>query len=264
MRMPWPAGRHKRWRNDVDAFVDGELSGERARQFAAHIVQCTACARRVAERRETKRLTMALPTMPVPRSFRLNPGMLVQPVNVQPSRGTPRIARLSQVAAGIAVIGFVAVFVADLSRDDSGGSSLQATSEDDTAPASAAGDAAGEAPATRNSAFSGEEAASPTPAIPEVGSSVGAAGSPETPQPTHTDSLSSGPPPGPPVSEDSSKSAGGESGDLAVETVGTAAQLENEDPADGPSALRWAEGALLLLGAAALLTWAATRRRDSG
>ncbi|MGH7837178.1 MAG: anti-sigma factor family protein, partial [Candidatus Binataceae bacterium] len=42
------------WRDELDAFVDGELSAETRREFDAHLRACTSCAGDIANRVQLK------------------------------------------------------------------------------------------------------------------------------------------------------------------------------------------------------------------
>lgn len=281
MRKSWPFGRHKQWRSDVDAFVDGELTGERVSRFEAHLSGCAGCMALVAERGETKRMTMALPDVRALRSFRLTPGMLVEPTVVRESRGTPVLARFAQVTVSIAVVAFAAVVVADLSSGgDVNDATLQSTTgDDDAAPVSAAGDAGGAASAERSSSNLGDTALATTATAPEVGSSVGAASNPSTtpeprsPEPPATgrdptvtgdatlDSAYSAPT-GKSAADDLSKNFSTEQASDSPATIGDAASVDGDDDSGGRTLLV-VEIALAALAAIAGAAWLVLRRRGA-
>ncbi len=264
MRRTWPFGRHQRWRENVDAFLDGELNGEQARRFEAHVTSCAECSALAAQRTEVKRLTMALPDVRAARAFQLTRGMLVEPARVRVQRGAPVVARVAQVTAGLAAFAFAAVLFADLSTNGGGGNAtLQSTAgdDDDAGLAPAGEDAAGSAPVERNSASSGQGASS-TQQPPEVGGSVGAASNPSTtPQPPATDSSSYfGSPTEEPVIDDSLKISS-EPGAAAPAALGDAAVIGQVEDKDDSSRWRLTEASLAVVAGASLVTWIITRRR---
>ncbi len=266
MRVSWQVGRHRGWRESVDAFVDGELSGEQTRRLQAHVTSCTECSTLVDQRTEVKRLTIALPEVRAPREFRLTPGMLVEPGRARESRGTPVIARVALVTAGMAAFAFAAVLFADLSTSDhAGDTTLQATAggDDDTGPAPASADAAGAPGSAERNSASGGQATSSTQEPPEVGGNVGAASNPsQTPQPLATDNSSYlGSPTEGPAPDDLSKNLS-EQGEEAPSAVGDAFAIGESDGGSGRTLLL-AEIALATLAVAAVLAWVALRRRGT-
>lgn len=117
--MRWfgtPVG-HRRWKVNVAAFADGELPGAEAARFAAHLETCEQCREALAGERALKgMLTAALPAAPALRSFAITPAMLAKRERKELAQArAPMLAmRAAQVAAGIAVLGLVSLFVADM------------------------------------------------------------------------------------------------------------------------------------------------------
>lgn len=112
MRIPWPLGRHGRWQEELDAYVDGELDPRAVERLELHLAGCNGCRETVADRRQVKQLAAALPEMPAPRSFRITPGMLVEtPEPARAGKGATVVMRLGQMTAGVAVLALGAVVV---------------------------------------------------------------------------------------------------------------------------------------------------------
>ncbi|MCC6960766.1 MAG: zf-HC2 domain-containing protein [Dehalococcoidia bacterium] len=196
MRLIPTFGRHSRFRDDVDAFVDGELSGGRLRAFEAHAATCGDCRSAVESARSLKASLQALPPRPTPRSFALTPEMVGSTVKPPARAGQPlpRYVFAVRATAAVAVVAFMAVFVASLAGSSGQSSDTRAGSANDqfAAPESAAGNALstgagaqdsnyatvsptlGLVPATTG-AMSGQGVSSATPAPPSTGRETPAA-----------------------------------------------------------------------------------------
>lgn len=190
MRLIPAFGRHSRFCDDVDAFVDGELSGGRLRAFEAHAATCEDCRSAVESARSLKASLQALPQRPAPRSFALTPEMAGSTVKLRARAGQPlpRYVFVVRATAGVAVVAFMAVFVASLAGSSGQSSDTRAGSANDqfAAPESAAGNAVTTGGAAQDSSYatvsptlglvpattggmSGQGASSATPAPPSTG-----------------------------------------------------------------------------------------------
>lgn len=159
---------HSRFVSDVDAFVDGELRGDRLAAFNRHLSSCATCTEAVSNATAVKALMSALPERPAPRSFALTAEMAASPARerVPAVVGTPLYLGMARLAAAVAVVAFVGVFTLSLIGGDSKSSDQSLTS------ANAERNAAPQA--ADNSAGGSSSAATPTAAS----SSAYAAGSP--------------------------------------------------------------------------------------
>ncbi|HXU24731.1 MAG TPA: zf-HC2 domain-containing protein [Tepidiformaceae bacterium] len=129
MSIPWSVRPHGRWRKQLDAYIDGELSPAQSGRFEAHLASCARCAREVEAARLLKAALQAIPQVPAPRSFRLTPQMAAdlrpeRVVAVRPSRLPLLVA---QVATGIAVAAFATVFAFDHLSSNSSSNGSQAS-----------------------------------------------------------------------------------------------------------------------------------------
>lgn len=106
--------RHSRWRDNVSAYVDGELPTAARLRFEAHLEHCEACRAEVAATRQVKLLMAHLPEAPLPRSFRLTPEMVAPGAIPQPAHHSLAPVRIAQFAAGLAVVALITVLTIDL------------------------------------------------------------------------------------------------------------------------------------------------------
>jgi hypothetical protein len=171
--------RHSRWRDNVSAYLDGELSERERSRFEAHAAGCEGCRRELAAQRELKTLLSGLPEVAAPRSFRLTPEMVeATPVPAPPRRSQTPL-RVSQFAAGLAVVALVTVGVIDVT---SGGSNSSTT---DTR--ASAGSTEGHAMAVPKAADARAATAAGSPVAAEAApSETKAAASTSTVSPTPT------------------------------------------------------------------------------
>lgn len=58
-------------REQLSAYLDGELEAEERQRLEAHLMACADCQRELAELRQTRQLLRALPAPALPRSFTL-------------------------------------------------------------------------------------------------------------------------------------------------------------------------------------------------
>ena len=136
MRWIRRADAHERWRPRLQEYIANELDERSHRNADAHLESCAECRAEVEELRAVRTMLRSMPDVEVPRSFRLTPEMVAKreaPVPIRP-RQPAWIPRVAQVAAGVAVFGFMSVLAIDVLG---GGSS---SSGDSTTALSAASD----------------------------------------------------------------------------------------------------------------------------
>ena len=119
MGFRWLKRPHRRWEEAASAYVDAELADGALRRFESHMAGCQECRERVDGLRLAKASIAGLPEVAAPRSFRLTPAMLEEPVhkpvNAAPSWGF----RGAAMVAAVAAVAFVSVIAIDLSRSSS-------------------------------------------------------------------------------------------------------------------------------------------------
>jgi len=84
-------------RRDLDAYVDRELDGEASGAVQAHVNECAACRRRIAERETLGRLVRAAPFYPATDRLRAR-------VSAQAARSTSMRRLLPWAAAAVLVV----------------------------------------------------------------------------------------------------------------------------------------------------------------
>src|SRR3990172_2688691 len=72
MMMLWP-GSHRRFRESLSAYIDGELEASAAERLEAHLAACEGCRLELGQLRATAAALRDLPEAEVPRSFTLSP-----------------------------------------------------------------------------------------------------------------------------------------------------------------------------------------------
>ncbi len=70
---------HRRFQEQLSAYIDGELLEKDALALDAHVESCDACAREFEELRLASAALQELPDVEVPRSFRLSPADVARP-----------------------------------------------------------------------------------------------------------------------------------------------------------------------------------------
>jgi hypothetical protein len=177
MRLPFPAlfNRHRRWDQYVSASVDGELAPAETATFEAHLAGCSRCRQALHEERALKRMLAAqLPEQPAPRSFALTPGMLAGAPPAPRPASSPALAaggqvmalaRVMQLGAAAALLGFAALLVADFAAGGPG-ASFQAAGDAADTRMSAGAESDG-APPAATAATNGRLTEGP-PALPTV------------------------------------------------------------------------------------------------
>ena len=124
--MPWP-NRHRRFRDQLSAYLDGELVASRREKLEQHLASCAPCRRELADLRAAVRALSELPEADVPRSFALGPDQLQQAARP----AAPRLPLAAPLMAGALAFALAAVLVVDLGDFGSGAPvSMSQTAED--------------------------------------------------------------------------------------------------------------------------------------
>src|SRR3972149_287209 len=111
MMMLWP-GAHRRFRESLSAYIDGELEAAAAERLEAHLAACEGCRLELEQLRVTAAALRDLPEVQVPRSFTLSPERAAAR-RPQTRAAAPLALGMRLAAAGVAVA-LAAVFVVDL------------------------------------------------------------------------------------------------------------------------------------------------------
>lgn len=262
--------KHAWFRQNLDAFVDGELDSAGMTRVERHLAACDACAADVATARTLTSSLGALPMRSAPRSFQLTPEMVrgSAPSALPAASRTPASLTFVRVAAGIAVVAFISVFAGSLlngsnehstASQDAFNSAAERQQQPVAATDGGTGAVGGSSTVTDTSSL---YATSPTPLLaPATSGAVSGAGVPSaTPQPPST---GIGQTPGP-VTNDSGGVVTKSTNDAADQAIGDAATLETARAARSgeDDSFPWVFVFGCLAGAAVgVLVVAETRRR---
>jgi anti-sigma factor RsiW len=117
--ISWMNLRHRKWRDDLSAYVDGELNAARLAGLEAHLASCESCRQELAELQATKSLLRQLPEVQAQRSFAVPSGHVVKRTPAPaPWLGALRGATVATVAA-LALLLAVDFVSVDMSDDES-------------------------------------------------------------------------------------------------------------------------------------------------
>lgn len=103
--------RHRRFRDQLSAYIDGALDPAAARRLEAHLGECEGCRAELEQLRSTVAALRELPEAEAPRSFALSPERAAVRRPAVPAAPLAFGARIA--AAGVAVA-LAAVLVVDL------------------------------------------------------------------------------------------------------------------------------------------------------
>ena len=128
--MFWP-GTHRRFRESLSPYIDGELEANAAERLEAHLAACEGCRLELQQLRAMAAALHDLPEVQVPRSFTLSPDRIAarRPLT---GAAAPLALGMRLAAAGLAVA-LAAVLVVDLGGlagdNQAGTTAQQAASE---------------------------------------------------------------------------------------------------------------------------------------
>lgn len=170
--IPW-LDRHRRFRDQLSPYLDGELAARPRDALERHLVSCAPCRQELAALRATARALAELPQAEVPRSFTLTPDQVRGPA---PRPFAPRPPLAAPFLAGALAFALAAILVVDLG--DIGGGGPAATRQE--APAAEERiDAYGDrAPAEEEAPATGADTGGGTGGTAGGGTAAGGAGGP--------------------------------------------------------------------------------------
>jgi len=123
--------RHRRFRDDLSAYLDGRLSERRQRRLEEHLAACPACERELNELRSVVEAVKSLPTVPAPRSFAIQPAAAPR---VAPA---PRASLAFGALSAAALVVFGVLLGSDLLTRTGGGTVERQAASGAMAPAAA-------------------------------------------------------------------------------------------------------------------------------
>ena len=95
---------HRRFRDRLSAYIDGELGPGQAEALEAHLGSCPDCRRHLEELRATVAALRDLPQQEVPRPFALTPQQLPRPAAKAP------VALVLALTTGLRLAGVALAF----------------------------------------------------------------------------------------------------------------------------------------------------------
>ncbi len=104
--------RHRRFRHQLSAYIDGELDAPAAGRLEGHLAECERCRVEMEQLRATVAGLRELPGVEPPRSFTLSPERVAAPRPRLPA--TPPLAFGARIAAAGLAAALAAVLVVDL------------------------------------------------------------------------------------------------------------------------------------------------------
>jgi len=110
--------RHRRFRRDLSAYLDGVLPQRARRRLETHLDSCQACCQELAELRVTVEALGSLPMAEVPRSFALAAAPVAE---VRPRPAARRLEFGLRLATATAAFALTLVMIGDLAGLPGGG-----------------------------------------------------------------------------------------------------------------------------------------------
>lgn len=111
--------RHRRLRDLLDAYVDGQLSPAERGRFESHLAACAPCRAETEQAQVVKRTLSGLPAASVPRSFQITPAMIAETRPAVPRQAVAGRLVVARAAAALSVGAFaIAATVSLLSGGD--------------------------------------------------------------------------------------------------------------------------------------------------
>jgi hypothetical protein len=110
--------RHRRFRRDLSAYLDGVLPQRARRRLEAHLDSCQACHQELTELRSTVEALGSLPMAEVPRSFALSAAPIAE---VRPRPAARQLEFGLRLATATAAFALTLVLIGDFAGLPSGG-----------------------------------------------------------------------------------------------------------------------------------------------
>lgn len=101
--MKLPFG-HQRLRDQLSAYLDGELASRESDHLAAHLLTCEACRQRLEELHLTRDALSTLPAATAPRSFALRADQVARPAPAPSRRALPLAWGAATALAAFALV----------------------------------------------------------------------------------------------------------------------------------------------------------------
>lgn len=122
---------HARFRKDLSAYLDGELSPRRAVTLESHVAACAACRSLLEDLRLASAALAELPQADTPRSFALRPEQLMQPrpVHRAPTPGLMAGSRIAVAALTCALAAVVFVDIGNVGENQGSGGTARPAAE---------------------------------------------------------------------------------------------------------------------------------------
>jgi hypothetical protein len=122
--------RHRRLRDQLSAYIDGELTAAGTEALERHLAVCSDCQQELEEFRATVLALRELPQEELPRSFTLRPEQVARPTPQRAASAPPVLAFGMRLTSAALAFALAAVLVVDL-----GG--LRGSGDDSVPPAGA-------------------------------------------------------------------------------------------------------------------------------
>jgi anti-sigma factor RsiW len=109
--------RHRRFRGQLSAYIDGALDPPAAARLEAHLAQCAPCRTELEQLRATVAALRELPEAEAPRSFALSPERAAVRRPAVPAAPLAFGARIAAAGVAVALAAVVVVDLGDLGGD---------------------------------------------------------------------------------------------------------------------------------------------------
>ena len=106
--------RHRRLRDQLSAYTDGQLTAAETEALERHLAACVDCRQALEDIRATVLALRDLPSVEVPRSFALRPEQVARPARPRPALAVPVLATGMRLAGAALVFALATVLVVDL------------------------------------------------------------------------------------------------------------------------------------------------------
>lgn len=103
----WNSNKHKKIKDNLSAYLDGQLNPTQAAEVEAHLASCAECAWEKQTLEQTRRLVRMTPRAAVPRAFVLSAAQVEKPVRGSAFAAPPLMALRAATAAVGVLLAFV-------------------------------------------------------------------------------------------------------------------------------------------------------------